>query len=55
MSAIITDANFKDVSDAEFLTASDLSGDWTLDPSLIPGSILFKFHYGLGLNLGLGL
>lgn len=50
---LITDANFKDVSDTEFLVAFDSSGDWMIGGSLLPGGFTRDMIYTIpGTGLG---
>lgn len=51
---LITDANFKDVSDIEFLVAFDLSGDWMIHGKLVPGKFSKDMIYTIpGVRLGI--
>lgn len=51
---LITDANFNDVSDTEFLVAYDSSGDWMLVGSLLPGGFIKDMIYTIpGVGLGI--
>ena len=50
---LITDVNFKDVSDTEFLVAFDSSGDWMIYGELVPGKFSKDMIYTIpGIRLG---
>ena len=53
MSVLVTDTNFKDVSDLEFLTVFDSSGDWIIDGSYVPGGFTQDMIYSIpGAGIG---